>query len=126
MAFYTAINCMDGRTQVPVVEYLKRRLGVEYVDMITEPGPNRILAEQDDFRLVDSILLRVNISVEKHGSVGIAVVGHHDCAGNPVGYPKQVEHTRAAIEYLAHRYGQLPILGLWVDESWQVHEIDRE
>lgn len=123
MSFCTAVNCMDGRTQVPVFEYLKGRFGVEYVDMITEPGPNRILAEQDNYRQVDSILQRIEISVRAHGSVGIAVVGHHDCKGNPADDQQQLEHIRAAIEYLGHRYGELPILGLWVDEHWQVSEI---
>ena len=123
MSFCTAINCMDGRTQIPVIEFLKKRFGVEYVDMVTEPGPNGILAEQDNLRLVDSILERLWISVHKHQSAGIAVVGHHDCAGNPTDQRKQAEHTRAAIEYLEHRYNDLPIIGLWVDENWRVNEI---
>jgi len=43
--FATAINCMDGRCQLPVIEWMKKRYGVEYVDMITEPGPDGVLAE---------------------------------------------------------------------------------
>ncbi len=124
MSTCTAINCMDGRVQAPVAEFLKRRFGVEYVDVITEPGPNLILAEQDDFRLVDSILRRVEISVSKHRSVGIAVVGHHDCAGNAADQQQQTLHTRAAVEYIEHRHGHLPVIGLWVDDAWQVSQID--
>lgn len=41
MKFAAAINCMDGRTQVPVIEFLKNKYGVDYVDMITEPDPTR-------------------------------------------------------------------------------------
>ncbi len=40
MSFCTAINCMDGRTQLPVIEFLKNKLSVEYVDTVTEPGPH--------------------------------------------------------------------------------------
>ena len=83
MRFCTAINCMDGRVQIPVIQYLKDRFDADYVDAVTEPGPNRILAEDADTRIRQSIDRRVGISVEGHGSVGIAVVGHHDCAGNP-------------------------------------------
>ncbi len=36
--FVTAINCMDGRVQIPVIEYLKNNYGINYVDMITAPG----------------------------------------------------------------------------------------
>jgi len=45
-SFAAAINCMDGRTQIPVIDYVKRRFRVDHVDMITEPRPIRILAEQ--------------------------------------------------------------------------------
>ncbi len=36
--FATAINCMDGRVQLPVIAYLKSKYVVDYVDAITEPG----------------------------------------------------------------------------------------
>ena len=75
MSFYTAINCMDGRVQQPVLDYLRERFGVDHVDMITEPGPNRILAEGEPAHLVESIVSRLRISVEQHGSVGVAIVG---------------------------------------------------
>jgi len=45
MRFCTVINCIDGRIQLPVIEYLKIRFNVEYVDTITEAGPNLILSE---------------------------------------------------------------------------------
>ena len=68
MSFATAINCMDGRVQEPVSGYLKNKYNVKYVDMVTEPGPNRILAEGSDENTVNSIKTRVNLSVKKHGS----------------------------------------------------------
>jgi hypothetical protein len=82
--FATAINCMDGRTQVPVIEWMKKRYGVDYVDMITEPGVDAILSENKDMQTIERIKKRLSISIEKHHSKFIAVVGHHDCAGNPV------------------------------------------
>lgn len=38
MKFCTAINCMDGRVQLPVINYLKKHFKVNYVGSITEPG----------------------------------------------------------------------------------------
>ena len=70
--FATAINCMDGRTQLPVIEYMKSRYGVDYVDMVTEPGTNKILAENGDKTTIESIKRRVKISVERHNSKQIA------------------------------------------------------
>ncbi len=123
MTFCTAINCMDGRVQLPVIRYLQQRFGVDYVDTITEPGPNRILAERTNSALVQSILARLNISVEKHGSRGIAVVGHHDCAGNPAFREEQVQHLAQAVEFLRGQYANMEIIGLWVNERWQVEEV---
>ncbi|MCF8302043.1 MAG: hypothetical protein K9I94_02110 [Bacteroidales bacterium] len=120
--FFTAINCMDGRVQLPVNEYLKKRYQVDYIDMITEPGPNGILAKMENQTLISSIEGRINISVEKHASKGIAVIGHHDCAGNPVDKEEQNKHTRQAIDYLKSKYPSLPVIGLWVNEDWLVEE----
>ena len=123
MSFCTAINCMDGRVQIPVIKFLQDRFGTKYVDVITEPGPNRILDEESDGPQALSILARLDISVKKHGSRGIAVVGHYDCAGNPSDQATQERQTRTAVDMLRLRYGQTEVIGLWVDESWRVVEI---
>jgi len=114
---------MDGRVQLPVITFLKERFRVDYVDVISEPGPNRILAEQAESARVESILHRVNISVEKHGSKGIAIVGHYDCAGNPAEKGEQLSHLQTAIDFLGNHYGGVDIIGLWVDDQWQVTEV---
>ncbi len=123
MKFCTAINCMDGRTQIPVIEFLKKRFKVKYVDMISEPGPNRILAEQKNSSVIASIFSRIKISIERHGSVGIAVVGHYDCAGNPADKQVQYEHTKTAIDVIRKHYDKIPVIGLWVDKNWKVREV---
>jgi len=123
MSFCTAINCMDGRVQLPVIAYLKKRFKVEYVDTITEPGPNAILAKRINAAAVKSIHRRIRISVDRHKSVGIAVVGHADCAGNPAGEREQAEHTLGAVCYLKEMYPGLPVVGLWVNEAWEVSEV---
>jgi hypothetical protein len=46
--FYTAINCMDGRVQMPVINYLAARFGADFVDSVTEAGPVLYLAEKPD------------------------------------------------------------------------------
>ncbi|MGB3082317.1 MAG: carbonic anhydrase, partial [Candidatus Omnitrophota bacterium] len=44
-SFATAINCIDGRAQKPVTEFAIRKFKVDYVDLITEPGPDKVLSE---------------------------------------------------------------------------------
>lgn len=126
MQFCTVVNCMDGRVQLPVISYLKKRFSAEYVDAITEAGPNRILAEEAPYGNLESIYKRLDISVFKHGSGGIAVVGHHDCAGNPEHKDVQIEHVRKAITVLERKYKNIDIIGLWVDENWTVHDIKED
>jgi len=122
MSFCTAINCMDGRTQLPVNEYLRNKLGVDYVDTITEPGPARLLAEEPDSASTESIVSRVDISVKKHGSQNVAVVGHYDCTGNPAAEDKQKQQLDLAVRFLAARYPGVRIAGLWVDSAGSVEE----
>ena len=115
---------MDGRVQHPVTEFLKARFGVNFVDKVTEPGPNRILAEGTDTHALASIEKRVRISIEAHQSVGIAVIGHHDCAGNPSPENEQERDTRAAVAVVQKIFPNIPVIGLWVDANWQVSELD--
>jgi carbonic anhydrase len=121
--FATAINCMDGRVQMPANEWIRKKFNVDYVDTITEPGPNKILAENKDSAAIDSIKRRVAISVNKHGSKYIAVLGHHDCAGNPVDKESQLDHIRLAVKIVNSWGFPVETIGLWVDENWQVSEV---
>ena len=123
MKFSTAITCMDGRIQLPVIKYLQKRFSTEYVDVITEPGPNSILANHSDPSLVNSILQRLKISVEKHKSVSVAIVGHYDCAGNPTSKEEQIQHIKDSIKFISSEYNKLEIIGLWVDANWKVNEL---
>jgi hypothetical protein len=121
--FATVVNCMDGRTQLPVIEHLKKKYGVDYVDSITEPGPVKILAERTYPTIIDQIKKRVGISVEKHGSRHIAVVGHHDCAGNPVDKETQLQQIEASIKLIREWGFGAEVIGLWIDERWEVTEV---
>ncbi len=93
--FGTAINCMDGRVQAPVADWVKNRFGVDYVDMITLPGPDKVLAERADVR---DIYDRAEISVKKHGSKIIVLAGHHNCVGNAVDKEGHLGHIKKAVD----------------------------
>ncbi len=123
MKFCTAVNCMDGRVQLPVIQYLKNKFKADYVDMITEAGPNKILSEQSDPGLIGSIYNRLTISVEKHDSIKIAVVGHHECAGNPKGKDDQRRDTEKAVELIRNKFVNVEVIGLWVDENLNVEKM---
>lgn len=114
---------MDGRTQVPAIKFLKSRFEVEYVDSITEPGPIKIMAEQSNIQLLASIAWRLDISIGKHKSCGIAIVAHYDCAGNPVDKKTQMDQLQKSIDFVSSRYDGIPVIGLWIDENWEATEV---
>jgi carbonic anhydrase len=123
MSFCTAINCMDGRFQESVVRFLKERFGVAYVDMITEPGPVRILHEASDTARMNAIFERVAVSVGKHGSRHIAVIGHEDCAGNPVDKAAQAVQTQTAVKRLTEAWPTVDVIGFWANLDGSLEEL---
>jgi len=123
MNFCTSIHCMDGRIQKPLQKFLKEKYNTEYVDTITEPGPCKILAENDNKTLINSILERIKISVTKHGSKLIAISGHYDCAGNPKDEQTQKDQIKKSINYLESIYPDVKIIGLWIDDKWTVNNV---
>jgi len=121
--FGTAINCMDGRVQLPVIEWMKKQYDIDYVDMITEPGPDKFLSS-GNVSGVESIKARTLISVEKHGSTIIAVVGHHDCAGNPISKREHEVQVKESMKTVNSWNLPVSVVGLWINENWQVEIID--
>jgi hypothetical protein len=115
---------MDGRVQLPVIQHVRETQGVDYVDVITEPGPDGILGDMKDETLVESIRRRVEISVEKHGSRYIAIVAHHDCAGNPVDAEVHLAQVERAVKRVQGWGFDCEVVPLWVDEGWAAHVID--
>jgi carbonic anhydrase len=120
--FACAINCMDGRVQDAVKNYVKENYGVDWVDMVTEPGPNKILAENSNSAIIENIKKRVEISIHHHGSKLIAICGHFGCAGNPVEKEEQIKHLKAAQKTVEGFGFDAEIILLWVDGDWKTVE----
>lgn len=120
--FATAINCMDGRVQIPVIDYLKHQYGIDYVDMITEPGPEQLLAEGTEHTTLQALRRKLEISIDCHCSNLVVVAGHHDCAGNPVDEAVQLEQILLAVETLRAWSSKIQVRGLYVDGFWKVKE----
>ncbi len=123
MSYCTAINCIDGRIQIPVIRYLQERLNVLYVDVVSETGPVCILSDPSDSESRRSIVRRVRTSFEAHASTAIAVVAHTDCAGNPATDEHQRRELALSADSIAATFPETPVLGLWVNDRWSVEEI---
>ena len=123
MSFCTAVNCMDGRVQDPVTRFLASRFGVKYVDQITEAGPVGVLASEPESARAQEIYRKIDISIKAHKSRGLAVVAHHDCAGNPKSRNEQMEDLHRSAEVLRERFPGMVVVALWVGDDWTVTEM---
>jgi hypothetical protein len=122
--FGTAINCMDGRAQLPINTWLKQKYSLDYIDTITEPGPDKMLT-QGKPEQIESIKSRVLISVNAHGSETIIIAAHNDCAGNPVSKEEHIKQVKECVRIL--RSWKLPvktITGIWINENWMVEIVE--
>src|SRR5258708_16882225 len=79
--FATAITCIDGRVQQPIVDWMKLHTNVHYVDLITEPGPDKALSD-GPVHVIDEIVRKVSFSILHHSSNVVAVTGHFYRAAN--------------------------------------------
>jgi len=122
--FGTAINCIDGRTQEPVIDFMKQKYGIDGVDMVTFPGVDGVLSSIGNFNTIALIRNAVSISVERHGSRIIAVVGHFDCAGNPGNREHHYAHIRKAVQQVSSWNFDAKIVGFYVNDKWQIEEVN--
>ena len=123
MTFVTVVNCIDGMVQAPVIDFLKKRFGVDYVDCITEASPVRILSGLTNRRQVQSILDRIELSIVRHKSKAIAVVAHQDCVAGAADKAQLLEWLDISVKYLIGQYSTVETIGLWVDENLTVTEM---
>ena len=121
--FCTAINCIDGRVQLPVINHLMDHYGVDYVDMITEPGPVLVLTDEKKIQQADSIIHRVGLSIKVHKTKLIAIVAHYNCLANPVHKTQQLIQLKDSVKVIRENFLSAHILGLWVNKHRVVDEI---
>lgn len=119
--FATAINCIDGRTQNPVSEWIKKNHSADYVDTVTEPGCDKTLLQ--NLEKIDQIKAKVQISINAHGSSLIAIAGHHDCAGNPVSKDEHIAQIKKSVEIIKSWNLPVKVVGLWVNDQWKIEQV---
>lgn len=113
--FGCAINCIDGRAQTPVIEWVKFHAGVQYVDMITEPGADGVVSGSM-FGGIDQIKRNLEVAVAAHSPEIIAVAGHFECVANPVSTEEHLEMIGTSAKTLHSWYPAKRIVGLFVND----------
>ena len=113
----TCLNCMDGRVQLPVINWIKANYPVDFVDVITEAGMDAVLAQQAD---ISEVMRSIKVSVNLNKSTRLFVVGHYDCRGNPTDDKHHREEIIQAVNRLKPLWPAQQVIGLWVNGQWQV------
>ena len=113
----TCLNCMDGRVQLPVLQWIKQNYSVDFVDVVTEAGMDNVLCNQQD---ISEVLRSIAISVNLNKSTMLFVVGHYDCRGNPVEEIVHRQEIIGAVKRLKEHWPKQEIRGLWVNKNWSV------
>lgn len=120
--FGTAINCIDGRAQGPVTEWVKTVASVDYVDTVTAPGVDNVLAQEQSDQLA-ALRQSVAISVNAHNSRMIVVAGHFGCAAFDADREQHVTAIRKAVQVVQSWGLNVHVVGLWVNDHWQVEQV---
>jgi hypothetical protein len=126
--FATAINCIDGRAQRPVADWVRINAQATHVDTVTIPGPDKALTAGAADR-IEAVREYVGISLGAHDSRVVAIAGHHGCAANPVSADEHKRMIHEAVE-VVRRWGlrdaegrPVRVVGLWVNDWWQVEVV---
>lgn len=127
--FGTMLNCMDGRTQEPVITWMKDQFGVTVVDAPNPAGPTNMITKGDQ-NIIEHYIAETLISVNGHNSKNIAIVAHQGCAKNPIDDKDQIEELKQSCEIVATKWGLpagIKISGLWLtknsDTDWVVNNL---
>ena len=116
----TCLNCMNGRVQLPVLQWIKKHYKIDFVDVITEAGMDGVLSNQ---KYIGEILRSINVSVKINKSTRIFIVGHYDCRGNPVEKYVHQNQIKESVSRLKKYWPSFEVTGLWVNQKWQVEVV---
>lgn len=123
--FATGLDCADGRTKEPVLAWARKNIGVQWVDLLTRAGMDGSLLSDLHPVIVEDLRTQLGILLEKHHSRHVLVVGHCECAGNPV---SEDEHRVCVVRTCGVvRSWNLPegteVIGLLVNPAWEVEVV---
>ncbi|MCG3779239.1 MAG: hypothetical protein MT334_00645 [Candidatus Nitrosopumilus limneticus] len=118
-SFATSLCCMDGRIQLPMINWIKKKYSVDFVDIITAPGIDKVISDGN----IESIKNSVMISISNHKSSHIIISGHFGCAGNPVSKEEHFTHIKKSVEIVNSWNLDADVIGIWIDENFAPHSL---
>jgi len=121
-SFAVLLNCMDGRTQLPAINWIRDNFNVKYVDIISEPGIDKVICDEDE-NFINSLKYKMNISINSHGASTAFVAGHYDCAANAVNKMQHLKQIKKSVSIIKNLYEDIEVIGIWINEKFEVEKI---
>lgn len=94
---------------------------MDFVDVITEPGSDKVLGRLSD--LDQQIRTKLEISISAHKSKMVFVSGHHECAAHPVSRDEHIADIKKAASKIDSWNLPVKVTGLWINDSWNVETV---
>jgi len=120
--FATVINCFDGKIQSTVLDHVRTEFAAPHIDLITRPGALKHLSGRPG-PTTEAILNEVSFSIERHSSNQIAVVGHHNCAGNPETDTGQRKQLVEAKRLLTAEFPAAKVLAIFLNKDGAFEQV---
>ena len=121
--FATCICCIDGRVHLPLIKWIKKNHNVDYVDLITVPGSDKVISE-NSLEDLCTVKNELDISLNAHESKTIIVSGHYDCKANVVSREEHIIQIKKTINIISSwEICGAKVIGVWVNEKFKVEII---
>lgn len=129
--FFTTIGCMDGRSNKKAIEFGREIFNAQFADTITEPGMVEKLGNPlPDLVVANRVQHDLTISLHLHGSKGVIVHGHEECAGCPGCTPEeQKDMIKQAARYVEgiiydRKVEVIPVFVYRKDDGWDIERLE--
>jgi hypothetical protein len=127
------ITCAEPRHHVPevrlfedVLEKLRNDYGVEMAYKIALAGADGILSRGHDAHK-KTMIDQVELLISAGSPVAIAVIGHEDCAGNPVSNEEHCADIQCSCNVLTGVCKEIPVIGFFAkrtdDRTWHLDSV---
>lgn len=116
------VNCVDGRAQLPVIEFIKREYGVSF-DIITEWNPAYVLAERNTSVEARSIMEKIQLLIKNNNISVLAIASHRGCADDCESGASCSRQLNLSVQYVAKHFPEQKVIGLWVDANGSAKEV---
>lgn len=116
-AHATLVNCIDGTVQVSAIDFVRKIWNVQWVDVVTDGAPERILSDAKCGGQADHIHTNIETSLCDQRTQRLAIAAHSGCDINEEPDDRKIEMLRLAVNHLKHRYTNAQVIGIWIDHK---------